>query len=255
MQNRIPEGYDNIKRVDLAQNLRREDKAQHRDLQRRRQLNPHPHLHPTGNIEQQQCQRTEKRAFIAAPPDLTRQSEAHQHPQERKHNERAFMLPQFLLHGFLVIPPLHPPTFFLWIHVLCPPSLTDHNRLVFIPAGLTVQNKAGQDRVSRKYRHPCSAQRGAFPVRNQISGYHKSALLTRVERSTRGDPSFSGAEKDGSPRGRNRLPSGIVFADRLSQQQSFQRLAVKRQKRIQVSRPHYGPVGHDQPNNEKRSPY
>ena len=97
----VPVGDHHVKGVDLPQDLRGENEAQNGDLQRRRQLDAQLHLHPAGDIQQQQRQCAEEHALIAAQHHLAHQHHQHQNPQDGKDDEGAFVFPQLPRHGLL----------------------------------------------------------------------------------------------------------------------------------------------------------
>ena len=57
MERCVPEGKDQVKLTDLAQDLRRKNKDQNDDLQRRRQLHPERDLHQARHDQKNQSQR------------------------------------------------------------------------------------------------------------------------------------------------------------------------------------------------------
>ena len=132
MEHGVPAGDADIEGVDLAQNLRREDEAEHRDLKGRRQLDVQLHLDPAGGIEQSQGQGAVESALVAAQHELADQAHNDKGPENGEDEKGALMLPQLhpdgLLEGLLLpLPPLLPHLLFSAAH-MAPPRWGDVGR-------------------------------------------------------------------------------------------------------------------------------
>ena len=122
-------GHVDIESIDLSQDLGRENEAEDRNFQGRRQLDPQPDLHPAWHIQQHDGQNTEKRTLVVIQNDLAHQRYDHQGPQNIKDDERAFMFPQFLVHGPLerLFQPAPLFSCFFQYGSSCPAAMTAHH--------------------------------------------------------------------------------------------------------------------------------
>ena len=132
MEHGVPAGDADVEGVDLPQDLRREDEAEHRDLQGRGQLDAQLHLDPAGNIEERQGQGAVEGALVAAQHDLPDQGDDHKDAEHGEDEERALMLSELHLDGLLKGPflPLHGLLFgllFRAVH-MAPPRWGDAGR-------------------------------------------------------------------------------------------------------------------------------
>ena len=95
----VPMGHTNVEGSQLAQDLRREDKAQNDALQHRRQLDAQLHLDQAGQVQQRQGQGAEEHALIVAQEGLAHQDHQHQGAEGPKDQKGALVLPQLLGHS------------------------------------------------------------------------------------------------------------------------------------------------------------
>ena len=132
MEHGVPAGDADVESVDLPQDLRREDEAEHRDLQGRGKLDVELHLDPAGDIEERQGQGAVEGALIAPQHDLPDQGDDDEKTEHGEDEKRALMLSELHLDGLLKDPllPLHGLLFGLPVGAahMAPPRRGDRGR-------------------------------------------------------------------------------------------------------------------------------